>query len=187
MNSKSGTKGGGWKGGRTNGLISGHSTANGGGAADFLRFVREELIPLIEAEYRADSSDRALYGHSAGGWFGLYALLEGEGTFQRVIAGSPSLFWDDSYFFRLEESYAQANSSLPARVFLSMGAEEPNGPLAGIECLCMTTNFARLVEMLEGRDYESLQWTSHVFRDENHNSVVPPTISRGLRFIYDTP
>ena len=158
----------------------------GGGGADFLRFVREELIPLIEAEYRADPSDRALYGHSAGGYFGLYALLEGEGTFQRVIAGSPSLFWDDRYFFRLEEFYAQTTRRLPARVFLSVGLEEHDQQRPETDCFCMVRNLRRLIEILERRQYLGLEWQVHYFEDENHQSVVPATVSRGLRFIYSS-
>ncbi len=168
------------------GLDLGPFDGYGGGGADFLRFVREELIPLIEAEYRSDPSDRAFYGHSAGGYFGLYALLKGEGTFQRVIAGSPSLFWDDRYFFRLEESYAQATRRLPGRVFLSVGLEEPDGPWTDTKCFCMVTNLRRLAETLEHRQYEGLEWRVHYFEDENHLSVVPATVSRGLRFIYGT-
>lgn len=159
----------------------------GGGGADFLRFVREELIPLVEAEYRADPSDRALYGHSAGGYFGLYALLEGEGTFQRVIAGSPALFWDDRYFFGLEESYAQTHRELPVRVFLSVGLEEHDEQRPETDCFCMVRNLRRLIETLERRGYEGLEWQVHYFEDENHQSVVPATVSRGLRFIYSSP
>ena len=48
----------------------------------------------------------------------------------------------------------------------------------------MTRNFDRLVSVLEARRYEGLRWTAHMFEDENHNSVVPATISRGLRYIY---
>lgn len=160
------------------------SDGSGGGGADFLRFVREELIPRIEAEYRAAPSDRALYGHSAGGYFGLYALLEGEQAFQRVIAGSPALFWNDRYFFRLEESYAQATRELPARVFLSVGLDEHDAQRPETDCHCMVRNLRRLIETLERRRYEGLEWQVHYFEDENHQSVVPPTVSRGLRFIY---
>lgn len=160
-----------------------------GGAADFLRFIREELFPLVEAEYRADPSDRALYGHSGGGFFGLYALLEGEAAFQRVIIGSPSLWWDDRYIFRLEESYAQANRALPARVFLSVGLQECDEQCeeANAYRYQVIANFQRLVQVLERRAYEGLEWQHQYFEDENHQSVVPATISRGLRFIYRAP
>jgi predicted alpha/beta superfamily hydrolase len=155
-----------------------------GGGADFLLFLREELIPQIESEYRVDPSDRAMYGHSAGGYFGLYALLEGEGTFNRVVAGSPALFWDDRYFFGLEETYSQSNRELPARVFLSVGLEEHDQQNPETDCFCMVRNLRRLIETLERRGYEGLEYQVHFFEGENHQSVVPATVSRGLRFIY---
>jgi len=62
----------------------------GRGVEGFLEFVRQELIPLAEMEFRAKPVDRALFGHSCGGDFAFYALLEGEGTFERLIAGSPT-------------------------------------------------------------------------------------------------
>lgn len=158
-----------------------------GGGPDFLRFLREELFPLIDAEYRTDPSDRALYGHSVGGLFGLYALFEAPGTFQRVIAGSPSLWWDERFMFGLEDAYAGANDSLAARVFLSMGMLEADGVRPDGDCACMLSNLRDLAGILELRRYEGLVWQHHFFEGENHQSVVPATISRGLRFIYDSP
>ncbi len=155
---------------------------SGGGPA-FLRFLREELIPLIETEYRADAGNRALYGHSAGGLFALYALLRGEGTFRRMIIGSPSLWWDDRYIFQLEGEYFESSDSLPARVFLSVGLDE-NDQLDEGGWGRMVSNFRDLVDLLGRRGYEGLEWQHHFFEGENHTSVVPATISRGLRFIY---
>ena len=77
-----------------------------GGAAGFLRFLRQELIPSIDAEFRTNEGDRTLYGHSFGGLFAIHALLNGEETFQRFITGSPSLWWDDEVTFQHEEAYA---------------------------------------------------------------------------------
>jgi uncharacterized protein len=59
-----------------------------GGAGAFLEFLREEAIPFIEARYRTDPADRGIWGHSFGGLFAAYALLNSPGT-------SPSLAWDD--------------------------------------------------------------------------------------------
>ncbi len=148
-----------------------------GGAPDFLRFIREELFPLIDAEYRT-APDRAIYGHSAGGRFAFYALLAGEGAFQRAIIASPSLWWGDGYLLDLEETYSQANRSLAARVFLARAISEPDR---------IVTNFDRLIQVLDGRNYEGLEWQHQVFENENHQSVVPSAISRGLRVIYDPP
>ena len=92
-----------------------------GGAPEFLQFLRQELIPSIDAEFRTNPLDRALFGHSFGGLFAIHALLNGEGTFQRFIAGSPSLWWDDDVTFRHEEAFAAAHAELPARSVLRNG------------------------------------------------------------------
>jgi len=38
-----------------------------GGAANFLKFLRDELIPWVDSKYRTDRNDRALAGLSLGG------------------------------------------------------------------------------------------------------------------------
>src|SRR6185503_17561259 len=45
-----------------------------GGADKFLSFIGGELLPYIDKTYRTDTSNRALMGHSLGGYFTLYAL-----------------------------------------------------------------------------------------------------------------
>ena len=155
-----------------------------GGAPQFLRFLTAELVPLIEEEYRTDPDDRALYGHSYGGLFALHALLQGERAFQRFIIGSPTLWWDDRVSFEQESAYAAANASLPARVFLSMGSLEDDAVRDDVPWGRMVSNFKDFVAVLEGREYAGLELMPRLFEDEYHTSVVPATISRGIRYIY---
>ena len=42
-------------------------SASTGGASDFLKFIRYELIPTIDKDFRTDSKKRILAGHSFGG------------------------------------------------------------------------------------------------------------------------
>jgi non-heme chloroperoxidase len=151
-----------------------------GGAPGFLNFIRRELIPLVELEFRANSEGRALYGHSLGGLFGLYALLEGEGTFQRVIAGSPSIGWDDRVILETESAYAEDHDFLPAQLFLSSGFLEDNQEFGE-----SVADVKELVAILEARNYSGLQIKTAYFEDETHISVIPATISRGLRSVYE--
>ena len=44
--------------------------------------------------------------------------------------------------------------------------------------------FARELPALAGREYPSLRLTHHVFEGETHLSVIPGTISRGLRDVF---
>lgn len=149
-----------------------------GGAATFLRFLRDELIPSIELTFNVSHEDRGWYGHSLGGLFGTYALLESDGLFTRFILGSPSLWWDHRALFALEESLAGARDSLPAKVFFSVGMreEEPKYP--------MVTDLRAFVKRLQDRKYRRLEMQVQYFEGENHGSVVPATISRGLRYVY---
>ena len=152
----------------------GTAEGSGGGPA-FLRFIREELIPTIEKDYRALPTDRAIYGHSLGGLFALHAFLEGGGTFQRVIAGSPELPWGGRRMFPAESLFASTHTQLAGRVFLSAG---------GAERPAMLSNLTQFLDVLAKRRYEGLTFDSFIFEGESHVSVIPATISRGLRSVY---
>ena len=151
------------------------------GAPGFLEFIRRELIPLVELEFRTDPADRAFYGHSLGGFFALYALLEGEGTFESVIAGSPAIGWGDRAIFQMESAYAESHNSLSAQLFISCGVLEDEAPRYGQSL----SNIKNFVALLEARNYGGLEIKTAYFEGETHLSVIPATISRGLRAIYE--
>ena len=92
-----------------NTLIQGIPQAPGakknGGAANFLRFIREELQPFIDKEYPTIPSDRGYFGDSLGGLFGLYALFNEPETFNRYIIGSPSIWWDEKAIVKQAEKF----------------------------------------------------------------------------------
>ena len=58
------------------------------GADAYLRFLTDEVIPFVEAHYRANTY-RLLAGPQAGAVFGLYALLERPGLFDAFILNNP--------------------------------------------------------------------------------------------------
>jgi predicted alpha/beta superfamily hydrolase len=151
-----------------------------GGAPEFLAFLRNELVPSIERSYAVSPQDRAWFGHSFGGLFGAYALLHNDGLFGRFVIGSPSLWWNDRVLFSMEESFAASGKALPVRAFFSVGLlEEQMDPRYQ-----MVTNLRAFVQRLEQRRYRGLALQAHYFDEETHASVVPATISRGLRFVY---
>jgi predicted alpha/beta superfamily hydrolase len=61
-----------------------------GHAEAFLRFVREELIPWVDAEYRTKRY-RVMVGPQAAAVFGVYTLLQAPGTFQAFIVNDPCI------------------------------------------------------------------------------------------------
>ncbi len=153
-----------------------------GGAAEFLDFLRGELVPSIEQTYNVSHEDRAWFGHSFGGLFGAYVLFHNEGLFRRFVIGSPSLWWNHRAIFSAEESFAASGKPLPARVFFSVGLLEqrmaPQMP--------MVTDLRDFLDRVRRRNYGGLELQAHFFDDETHGSVIPATISKGLRFVYST-
>jgi len=130
-----------------------------GGAAEFLSFIRGELVPSIELTYNVSHEDRAWFGHSFGGLFGTYVLFHNEALFTRFVIGSPSLWWNHRAIFSAEESFAASGKPLPARVFFSVGLLEqrmaPQMP--------MVTDLRAFLDRLERRRYEGLKFQAHFF------------------------
>ena len=81
--------------------------ARTGGAGDFLHFIKHELVPDIEQDFPADPHKRILAGHSTGGLFTAFALLEEPNLFNTYIIGSPALGGG-------MDSYSNVKSCLPS-------------------------------------------------------------------------
>ena len=152
-----------------------------GGADKFLAFIRDELMPFIDARYPTDPADRGYWGDSLGGLFGSYVLFTKPDTFNRYIIGSPSLWWGGEDALKLAEAYGKTHSDLRANVFIGVGGLEEMGPAASSR---MVTNVLRLETMLRAKKYPGLQLSTRIFSDESHISVVGMNLVRGLVSVF---
>src|SRR5438105_7714894 len=79
-----------------------------GGGQNFKEYITHQLIPKIDSEYRTQKNKRALLGHSLGGYFVLYALLNQlenkTSDFNTFVAASPSLWYNNFYMKQLSEN-----------------------------------------------------------------------------------
>jgi predicted alpha/beta superfamily hydrolase len=147
-----------------------------GDAGNFHKFIRNELIPLIEQEYRADPSKRILLGHSRGGNFAAYALFEAPDLFDTFLIVSCDPGDEDRFIFKQEEAFARAYQKLPAKVYLLAGDLEE-----GLDNTTLT-NTLRFAAILESRNYEGFSLVKRVITDTNHCEVVAPAFQAGLMF-----
>lgn len=150
------------------------SSLRSGGGRDFLNALRNDVIPFIDTAYRT-TADRGLTGHSLGGLFTAYALFEAPELFQRYGINSPSLWWNASEMFKTESAFAATHTSLPARVLITVGANE------GASMLPPMVKFA---SVLRSRGYQGLVLDTVVFEGESHTSVGPAMMARTLRVLY---
>ena len=144
-----------------------------GGGPQFLQFLKTELIPFMEANYRGDPSRRILAGHSLGGLFTLYAMFSDPPLFWGYLAGSPSVDWVNSALVKQEAEYAKNHKSLPVRLYMAVGGAE--------ELLTPDMNFAKT---FASRNYKGLHWDGRVIESERHSGVKPEFFNRGLRYIF---
>ena len=152
------------------------SKAKGTGhAAEFLRVVESEFIPLIEREYRADPKFRVLAGSSLGGLFTLYAMLERPGLFQGYMAPSPAVEWGNGWLFEREAAFAAAHKDLPVRLFMSGAGEESPSFLAQVR---------RFDERLQSRHYPGLHYKWRLVEGERHSGTKPESYNRAVRFVF---
>jgi predicted alpha/beta superfamily hydrolase len=149
-----------------------------GGAAQFKRFISDELAPFVEAEYRA-SHERYLVGHSYGGLFGTWVALTTPELFRGYVIVSPSLWYDGGMIFGMEQQARVRGLPIGGRMYLSVGSREINAQHD------MVADLRRLAGGLESGSYPNLAVGWEVAADETHNSVFPRALSNGLRFVLE--
>ncbi|MEZ4782197.1 MAG: alpha/beta hydrolase-fold protein [Flavobacteriaceae bacterium] len=70
-----------------------------GEAANFLKFIEEELIPYVNNHYPV-TTYRSLIGHSYGGLFSIYTLINKPKLFANYLSIDPSLDWDNQLMLK---------------------------------------------------------------------------------------
>lgn len=165
------------------GPVPGEGSA-GGGADAFLTFIDSQLKPFIAERFNVDAKDSTLVGDSLGGLFALHTLFTRPASFERYVAGSPSLWWDAGIAFRTEAACAATSPNLAARLFMSVGGLEEDPSSDRLRPYAMVSNLERMAGILKDRAYRDLKLATVVFPSETHLSVIPATISRGLRSVF---
>lgn len=144
-----------------------------GNAPKFLAFVKKEMIPFIESNYRASKSDRTIMGNSLGGFFGLYAMFVEPGLFNRFILSSPTLGYNGGVA-AFEKEYAAKRSRLPARLFIDVGELE-GSHIPQVEELAKT---------LRARNYQDLIFETQIIPSTGHSSNKPEGFTKGLQAVF---
>ena len=129
----------------------------GGGAAKFLAFFEQELIPLVNKNYRTHDY-KVIAGASAGGVFALYALQAKPELFQAHIAYSPAVWWNYGSSVKSTKSFITKTKDLNNYVYTNIGEE------AGI----MRERYDELQQSLQSHKVQGLRFSSDAFDSISH-------------------
>lgn len=167
------------------------------GGADFRQFIAEHLIPFIDSHYATDPNHRTYFGHSGGGWFGLYTLFTEPKLFNNYIVSSPGLLYSgdgpaghhyDHYDCgeQLVRAFLTSGKAIPGqrRLYISAGAEEEfEVALGGWH---MVSGFYQVAKAIKNAAIPGLELMVELFPGESHITVWPTAFIHGVQAMLGT-
>jgi predicted alpha/beta superfamily hydrolase len=145
-----------------------------GNAPDFLKSIKNEIIPYIKKNYRV-TSNRTLIGSSYGGLFTLYTLFTETNVFNQYILTSPAILFDNGVISKIEREYAEKNSKLPVRLYIAYGGYED------------AASFQNFIDTLKNMNFTGLEFRSNEIEGMGHSGAKAEGFSRGLQFAFSRP
>lgn len=145
-----------------------------GGAPKFLQFIEKELIPFVESNYRTHSF-RILEGHSFGGLFSVYTLMEKPELFNAFIVQSPALWWNSEEMTAKASEFFKKHSELNKSVYFGIGGGDGWG---------MRQELIHYTDVLKNSKTKNLHWMHEEVGDEGHDDARLILNYNGLKFIF---
>lgn len=139
-----------------------------GGADAFLGFLKTELMPAVERNYRIDPTNRCLLGHSLGGVFALHAVFRHPELFGKYVVVSPASHYEHEPWF------SGGGANLPVRMYLAVDDAELRLNEED------AARFRRLADLLRRRLTGGSALVEQVFPNNTHCGVVAPAYQAGL-------
>lgn len=143
-----------------------------GGGEKFMQFIEQEVIPMVEKNYRTQPF-RIFAGHSLGGLMAVYSFVSHPDLFNAYIAASPVLGYDNDYVIKRAEELFKQTKEWKKTMFIGLG-NEPQ----------YQKGFNSFRELLKKTNPKGFDYEFQEFKEENHGSVVLPAYYAGLRKIF---
>jgi len=147
-----------------------------GGADNFLLFMKNELFPFIEKNYKAENTNRTLMGCSLGGLFTLYTLFTQPELFTGYAAASPAVGWDGEVLYKYEKVFADKKLLKPVRVYMTIGDVERSKPA-----------YEKFAAQMTSRNYTSVYLKSKILENTGHSGTKSETFGRGMQYVFEKP
>jgi predicted alpha/beta superfamily hydrolase len=154
---------------------SGRYTSSGGNEI-FLAFLKKELIPLIDSNYKTQPY-KLFAGHSFGGISAINCMLTHPDMFDAYIAVSPSFWWDNGYLLKLTEQKLKSGATLNKKLFYCNGNEGGNNSF-------FHKGLLKFNSLIAGKKIVGLDYKYKYYPNEMHMTVPIVAYLDALRFIF---
>jgi len=145
-----------------------------GGAANFLSFFKEELIPYINKQYRTKPENSTLYGTSLGGLFATYAFLYAPTLFKSYLTVEPSLWYDNGLMSKVAQEKLPGMTLADNTYWISVRDGQ----------FFYDMGVASFDSVLRQQAPKALDWKVRPYPDETHFSSIWKGLYDGLKFTY---
>lgn len=159
-----------------------------GQAINFSKFLEKELIPFIENKYPV-TNFRTLIGHSYGGLFAIYTLMNQPKLFANYLVIDPSLDWDEQKLLKqAEDSLATINFENKA-MFMSLSGQlhMQNSKITLENVMQDTTDFTLFARSnisfsnaVKNNEKNGLSFEWKFYPRDLHGTIPFPSIMDGL-------
>ncbi len=141
-----------------------------GGSANFIRFIKEELKPFIEKNYKT-SGVSTIVGQSLGGLLAMEILFKQPEMFDNFIIVSPSIWWDNESMWTFLPKFKPASKS----VYIAIGKKEHE---------LMVKTAKRLGEELATQNVAGFRVHFNLLQNENHADIFHLALYDGFNWVF---
>ncbi|MFN2399900.1 MAG: alpha/beta hydrolase [Gemmatimonadaceae bacterium] len=143
-----------------------------GGSAAFRRFIRSELMPIVNTRYRT-TTETAIMGESLAGLFVVETFFVEPDLFDTYVAFDPSLWWNNEELVRSAVQRLPAGGASQSTLFLASSGENDLSRLT-----------QQLAETLRKTAPANLKWYYEPMPNETHATIYHPAALAALRRLF---
>lgn len=177
-------------------LLPERGTQESQGGEDFRNFMERELIPFVDDRFETIPGDRTYFGHSGGGYFGLFTMFTRPALFKNYIVSSPGVIYDgiapggirydnNEFGLQMVRDFARSGQSMDGiRLYLSAGADEEFEPV--IANWRLTSSLQRLIKVFKNAAIPGLSLMTEIFPGETHITAWPIAFVHGVQAMLGT-
>lgn len=164
-----------------------YEMAISGGADKFLNCINSELIPFIDKGYNTDTLKRVLAGHSLGGYFSAYALLQDlsgkNNNFSSYISASPAIHYNKYYLLnQFTETPQKIGQTKKIKAYFTFGGLEEEENATDSSMIKQSSVSEHLSKQLAVKQSSYLIYKSDIFSNLGHMETQIPTFIKGLQW-----
>ena len=142
-----------------------------GGAPEFRKFIRDELMPQVKQRYRT-TDESAIVGESLGGLFAVETFFLEPDLFDIYIAIDPSLWWNDHKLVDGAAASLYARPRLAKSLWFATSEEKSTQEPA-----------QKLADILLADAPTGVRWHYEKMPEEKHSTIYHPAALKAFRMM----